>query len=212
MAPRPYTSSIRQESSAQTRRRIVEAATDLFARDGYAGTTMPAIAAHAGVSVQSVHLAGPKSALLMAAFEVALAGDEGTHPLHERPALASIMQLPPGEALPAYVHFLAEANARTAGVDRALSVAAESDERVAALVADLNIRRHADIGMAITWCEAHGLLHGDVDAEERTETLTYLVAPETYRFFTRERGWSDEHYETWLADAIDRLVLRRPEG
>lgn len=212
MANRSYSSPIRQESAAQTRQRILEAASALFSRDGYAGTTMPAIAAQAGVSVQSVHLAGPKSALLMAAFEVALAGDEGTHPLHERPALAAIMQLPPEQALPAYLRFLTEANARTAAIDRALSVAAETDEAVAALVADLNVRRHADLRMAITWCEANGLLHGDVDPEDRTETLTYLVAPETYRFFTRERGWSDDRYEAWLGDAIDRLVLRRVRG
>lgn len=210
MATRHYTSPLREEASATTRRRIVQAAATLFARDGYQGTTMTAIAKEAGVSTQSVHLAGPKSSLLMAAFELTLAGDEGTHPLYERPAVAAIMELPPAEALPAYVRFLADANARTIGIERALYVAAETDEAVNALVSDLNIRRHNDITMAITWCAAHGLLHGDVDPTERTETLTYLVSPETYRFFARERGWSDEHYRQWLTDAIDRLVLRRP--
>ncbi|MCS5733459.1 TetR/AcrR family transcriptional regulator [Herbiconiux daphne] len=210
MTTRQYSSPIRQEASAHTRRRIVQAAATLFSRDGYQGTTLPAIAKEAGVSVQSVHLAGPKSALLMAAFELSLAGDEGTHPLHERPAVAAIMQLPPAQALPAYVQFLAEANARSAGVDRALSVAAETDVAVAALVADLNQRRHLDIRMAITWCDAHGLLHGDADPDERTETLTWLVSPATYRFFAHERGWSDDHYRAWLGDAIERLVLRAP--
>jgi AcrR family transcriptional regulator len=212
MATRQYSSPRREEASAATRRRIVQTAGALFARGGYQGTTMTAIATEAGVSVQSVHLAGPKSALLMAAFELSLAGDEGTHPLHERPALAAVMALPPAEALPAYVHFLAQANARTAGIDHALYVAAETDDAVAALVADLNERRHHDIRMAITWCDAHGLLGDDVDADERTETLTHLVSPGTYRFFVHERGWSDEHYERWLSDAIDRLVLRRPEA
>ncbi|QJU53366.1 TetR family transcriptional regulator [Herbiconiux sp. KACC 21604] len=210
MAPRSYSSPIREEASAQTRRRIVQAASTLFSRDGYQGTTMPAIAKEAGVSVQSVHLAGPKSALLMAAFELALAGDEGTHPLYERPALAEIMALPPAEALPAYARFLAEANARTAGVDRALYVAAETDAGVAAAVDDLNRRRHHDLRMAISWMEAHSLLHGDVDADERAEVLTHLVSPATYRFFARERGWSDERYRTWLLDAIERLVMRAP--
>ncbi len=210
MATRHYSYPIREEASASTRRRILKASATLFARDGYQGTTMAAIAKEAGVSVQSVHLAGPKSALLMAAFELSLAGDEGTHPLHERPAVAAIMELPPAEALPAYVRFLAEANSRTAGIDHALYVASETDEAVAALVADLNTRRHADIRMAITWCGAHGLLHGDVDPDERTETLTHLVSPGTYRFFVRERGWDDEHYRRWLSDAIDRLVLRTP--
>lgn len=212
MGTRRYSSPLREEASAHTRRRILDAAGTLFARDGYAGTTMPAIAREAGVSPQSVHLAGPKSALLMGAFELALAGDEGKHPLYERPALAAILELPPAEALPAYVRFLAEANARTADISHALTVAAETDADVAALVADLHERRHRDIGMAITWLGQRGLLHGDVDPDERTEVLTYLVAPETYRFFARERGWTDERYERWLSGAIERLVLGGPIG
>jgi len=207
MSTRQYSSPVRDEASARTRRRILTAASTLFARDGYQGTTMAAIAREAGVSVQSVHLAGPKSALLMAAFEIALAGDEGTHPLSERPAVAAIMELPPAEALPAYVRFLAEANARTAGVHHALYVAAETDETVARLVADLDRRRHADIRRAVDWCAAHGLLRGDADARERTEVLTFLVSPDTYRFFVRQRGWTDAQYERWLGEAIARLVL-----
>jgi AcrR family transcriptional regulator len=212
MDTRSYSSPIREEASALTRRRIVTAAATLFARDGYQGTTMAAIAREAGVSVQSVHLAGPKSGLLLAAFELSLAGDEGTHPLHERPAVAAIMQLPPAEALPAYLAFLAEANARTAGIDRALYVAAETDGVVADLVADLDRRRHDDLRAAIAWCDAHGLLHGDADAEERAEVLTHLVSPGTYRFFCSERGWSDAHYRAWLGTAIERLVLGGPLG
>lgn len=212
MVPRSYSSPVREESTAETRRRIIQAASELFARDGYRGTTIAAIAGRAGVSVQSVYLAGSKSALLMAAFELALAGDEGRHPLHERPALAAVMALPPAEALPAYLRFLAQANERTADISHALYAAAETDDAVAALVADLNERRHADIRVAITWCEANGLLHGEVPADERTEVLTYLVSPDTYRFFVRERGWSAAHYERWLGEAITRLVLGAPPG
>ncbi len=212
MATRRYSSPLREESTAQTRRRILAAASTLFGRDGYAGTTMAAIAKEAGVSAQSVHLAGPKSALLMASFEIALAGDEGTHPLYERPAVAAIMQLPPREALPAYLDFLAEANARTADLSRALYVAAETDASVAVLVADLNERRHRDVGMAIAWCRDRGLLPEDADPEASTDVLTHLVSPDTYRFFTRERGWDDERYRSWLGDAIERLVLRGRVG
>ena len=199
---------MRDEATARTRERIVAAAGHLFAAQGYVSTTMAAIAREAGVSVQSVHLAGPKSALLMASFEVALAGDEGTHPLHERPAIAQTMTLPPDEALPAYVSFLAEAIARTAGISRALYVAAETDETIAALVADLDERRHRDIRAGILWCIDRGVLQGDIDVDQRTDVLTHLVSPETYRFFVRERGWSDDLYREWLLGAIERLVLQ----
>ncbi|GAA3658926.1 TetR/AcrR family transcriptional regulator [Microbacterium marinilacus] len=207
MGTRRYNSPAREEASARTRRRIVTAAARLFARDGYSGTTIAAIAAEAGVSAQSVHLAGAKRSLLMAAFELTLAGDEGTHPLHERPALTAIMALPADDALDAYVSFLAQANARTAGIHRALYDAARTDDAVAALVADLDRRRHEDIRAAVVWAQSRGLLRGEVDADERTDVLTYLVSPDTYRFFTGDLGWDDERYRSWLRDAIERLVF-----
>lgn len=52
------------------------------------------------------------------------------------------------------------------------------------------------------------MLRGDVDVDQRTDVLTHLVSPETYRFFVRERGWSDDSYRDWLLDAIARLVLQ----
>ena len=68
---------------------------------------MRAIAAEAGVSVETVNGHGPKGDLLFAAFELAFAGREGEAPFSEteeaRPALA-----PPGagEFVAAGVHVL----------------------------------------------------------------------------------------------------------
>ena len=45
----------RSRQAAETRRRIVDAAARLFLRHGYAATTMNAIAAEAGVAVQTVY-------------------------------------------------------------------------------------------------------------------------------------------------------------
>src|SRR5690349_21444219 len=107
-ATRAYHSPARSAAAAATRSKIVDAAAALFTRDGYQGTTMAAIATAAGVSVQSVHLAGPKSALLMAAFETAFAGDEGPQPLAVRPALVEIMSLADSaEAIGRYVEYIA---------------------------------------------------------------------------------------------------------
>ncbi|MGV3713328.1 TetR family transcriptional regulator, partial [Pseudolysinimonas sp.] len=67
MSTRDYHSPRRQAEAAATRARIVEAAGRLFVAHGYVATPIKAIAEAAGVSVPTVHLNGPKHALLIAA-------------------------------------------------------------------------------------------------------------------------------------------------
>src|SRR5512146_2651000 len=61
-APRP---TLREERAAVTRRRILDAARRRFFEEGYAATTLKAIAAEAGVAVQTVYAVyGSKAAIL----------------------------------------------------------------------------------------------------------------------------------------------------
>jgi len=50
---RPYRSTRRAEQSAETRREIVTAAGVLFRDGGYTAVSMPVIAAHGGVGVET---------------------------------------------------------------------------------------------------------------------------------------------------------------
>ena len=69
---RRYRSDLRRQQAELTRERIVTAAAELFAAEGYARTTLAKIAAAAGVSAETVQLYGPKAALMVAAVEYAL--------------------------------------------------------------------------------------------------------------------------------------------
>src|ERR1700684_4541555 len=83
---RPYRSSVREAQACRTRPLTLERATRMFCVHGYAGTPVAAVAAAAGVSVASVELAFPtKPDLLKAAIDVAIAGDDETMPVLERP-------------------------------------------------------------------------------------------------------------------------------
>ncbi|WP_264074786.1 TetR family transcriptional regulator, partial [Mycolicibacter minnesotensis] len=75
--PRRYRSELRQQQAEATRSRILAAAADLFATDGYARTTLAKIAASAGVSAETVQGQGPKAALLIAAIQYAGFGVAG---------------------------------------------------------------------------------------------------------------------------------------
>ena len=204
---RTYSSPTRDADAAATRRRIIDAAELLFVRDGFAATSIRAIAAEAQVSVQSVNLAGPKASLLIAAFELSFAGDEGRHALTSRPALVEIMGNPDTEAaLAAYVTFLSEANQRSAPIIRALRAAADADAAARAAYRDLEERRHRDMVNGARWLVSRGLVALTLTAEA-ADVLGYVTGPETYLAFAEDRGWRPDRYEDWLARALRSLII-----
>jgi AcrR family transcriptional regulator len=70
MVVRGYRSPVRERQAEDTRRSIVEAAATLFAERGYPRTSVAAVAAAAGVAVNTVYTSvGGKSALIMAMSE-----------------------------------------------------------------------------------------------------------------------------------------------
>ncbi|MCO7239671.1 TetR/AcrR family transcriptional regulator [Aeromicrobium sp. CnD17-E] len=203
--PRAYRSPTRDAVAAATRRRIVEAAGRLFVRDGYAATSMQAIAAEAGTSVQTVHAHGPKHALLVAAHELTLAGDEGRHPLAERPELVDIMSEPDTDvAIQRYVDFLVRANLRSAALVHAMVSAADADARVRSAVQDLEERRHRDMTIAAGWFVGRGRLRAE-QASEAADLLGLVVGPEPWIHLVRERGWTPARYAVWLRRQLDGL-------
>ena len=74
---RRYDSPRRREQASATRSDILAAAQRLFERQGYAATTMAAIAAEAGVALKTVYVAfETKSGVLRALWHLLLRGDD----------------------------------------------------------------------------------------------------------------------------------------
>ena len=86
------------------------AARRLFLERGFAATTMPAVAAEAAVSVQTVYkVFGTKARLAKAVFDVSMAGDDEPETMLERPALARVRDEPDPRAMfRRYGEFLAD--------------------------------------------------------------------------------------------------------
>src|SRR5437762_3796936 len=92
---RRYESPRRREQAAATRREILEAAQKLFERDGYAATTMAAIAKEAGVSLKTVYLAfETKSGVLKALWHLLLRGDQEDAPVGRRAWYQEVLEEP----------------------------------------------------------------------------------------------------------------------
>src|SRR4029453_9736862 len=92
---RSYDASGRREQARARRLAVVLAARDLFERDGFRPTHTAAVAAHAGVSAESIYKGfGTKAALAKAVFDVVVAGDDEPLPVRRRSEAATIRAEP----------------------------------------------------------------------------------------------------------------------
>jgi len=57
---------------------------------------------------------------------------------------------------------------------------------------------------------ATGQLRSGLDLAEIADTLWVTNSPEVFLQFTRDRGWTQAHYERWLLDCWQRLLLAEP--
>lgn len=190
-----YHSPLRAKQAAETRQTIVNAAITLFGERGWAATTLPMVAAEAGTAVDTIYSAfGSKSGLLMAAIDVAIAGDDDPTAMVDRPELALFAKGRRLERLRTGVQFTIGVYARSIPILKALQEAAASDEAARARLAkyDDDRRNVMVAGLA--------LILGRPAPDELVDAIWALVSPEVYMMLTEGRGWSIAHTEAWLVD------------
>jgi AcrR family transcriptional regulator len=208
-ARRPYRSAARAAQAAATRSAVLQAARELFTERGYAGTPVSAIAAHAGVAVDTVYAAaGRKPALMRELVETAISGRDTAVPAEQRDYVRRVREAPTaGEKIAAYTAAMAGIAGRMLPVQRALAEAAVDDPDCAALRAEISARRAANMRLFAADLRATGELREDLDDDAVADVIWSMNAPEYQALLIGERGWSPERYGAWLADAWTRLLL-----
>lgn len=205
---RAYRSTVRSEQAAATRRRLLAAAAECFAENGYAGTSLRMIADRAGVSVETVQLNGPKAGLILAAYEQAFAGDEGQISLLEREPVRSLLAATdPREVVHALVDFMVPANAVSADLGAAFEAAALSDPKIAESLTALRERALADSRAGAAFVASIGGVSSGRPSDEVGEELWFLVRSAHYLDLVRGAGWSLEKYRAWLLRSVETLLL-----
>lgn len=210
---RPYRSPRRQDQARRTRRQVITAATEQFRTLGYAGTTMGAVAAAAGVSVPMVELLfGTKAALLKAAIDVAIAGDDEPVSILERPWLGRIGQERTAEGfLAALGEALVNVAERADPLVLVAFEAARSDVRLAPLAAQLKSQRAVTAAWIADELAARAPLPPGVDRARAIDTVWLLMDPVVFERLTVDRRWTPRQYGAWFADSVRRL-LAGPSG
>src|SRR6476661_9188902 len=120
---RKYTSALRAEQAAATKRAVLSAARELFADQGYAATSVAAIAARAGVAVDTLYAAvGRKPVILRQLLETAISGTDDTVPAEERAYVRRVRAASSArEKIALYASAIEEIGSRLAPVHLALA-------------------------------------------------------------------------------------------
>ena len=195
---RQYDSTRRQEQAAETRRRIIQAAHDLFVGMGYGSTTIADIARTAGVAVETVYAAfRNKHTLLRQVWYVSFRGDEEDVRLWDRPEIRTVIAEPDlARRFNAQAVVLTAVFGRITPLLLMLQGAVASQPAAAAMLAEFDERRLDAAGKYARAAAATGQLA--VSEDECRDVLWSTLDGALWHRLVAERGWSDERFAAWL--------------
>jgi AcrR family transcriptional regulator len=211
---RRYHSPRRQEQAAATRREILEAAQLLFERQGYAATTMAAIATEAGVALKTVYVTfETKSGVLRALWNLLLRGDEDEVPVMDRAWYREVLDEPDAERqLRLNARNSRIVKERIATVLEVVRGAAPLDPEIEALWERIQSDFYGVQRSIVEKLHARKALRPGLDVARATDILWTLNHPDVWLLLVRGRGWTPDEYEDWFAETscAQLLAPRRP--
>lgn len=200
---RRYRSTLREERTQETRLRIRTAARELFAASGFSETTVTQIADRAGVAPQTVYsVFGSKGGIVTSMLE-------DIEESSDREAWIARLRAEqdPHRQLRLFVSWIRSLFEQGAPILRA-ALSARSDTDVADL-ADRgdDHRRNGTRELTKIWAQL-GALREDLEPEEAAQRLWLLTSFEQYLLAIDTLDWDADRYESWLADLLEREILR----
>jgi AcrR family transcriptional regulator len=198
-----------QARTRLARRAVIETARSLFLERGYAATTIDAISDCSDVPPATVYRLFPgKLGILTAVLDTSIAGDDEGLAVEDRPDVALLVAEPDlGKQLSGFAGISVAINTRSADVYRILVSAAGSDAEAAALLAEYTRRRDAGQGQIARLLARARSLRPGLKERDAADIIHALMAPELYRLFVIDRGWTPGRYEHWLAEALAAQLL-----
>ncbi|MGA8529680.1 MAG: helix-turn-helix domain-containing protein [Acidobacteriaceae bacterium] len=203
-ARRAYKSLTRQRQAHETRGRIVEATRELLETEGYAGMTVEAVARRAEVAVQTVYAVfGSKTGILAELLNQTTFGpdyEDTVRQLLEEKAPEKLLR---GAArIARQIH-----DAQSAGFDLLRGAGVVAPELARLEQERERIRYEREEAMIHSLRNAKRLRPG-LSYRAARDILWTLTGSDMYRMLVRERGWSSQKYQDWLADTLVRSLLK----
>jgi AcrR family transcriptional regulator len=207
--PRGYDSRTRRANASTNRQKVLDVAERRFRADGYASTTVAAIATDAGVSAELIYKSfGSKGGLVKALYDRGLAGS-GPVPAYERSDEMRERQTEPADILEEWGRLTAEVAETVTPIRLLLRTAAATDPDMAALLERTEgdrlerMRHHAE------FLAERGYLRADVTVADATDVLWACSSVELHELLVLHRRWPAHRFATFITDLMRAGLLPR---
>lgn len=204
---RRYDSRGRREQARRTQARVLRAAQRLFLTDGYARTTIAAIALTAGVSTETVYKAfGNKPGVVRAIHDRALAG-EGPLPTAGQSDEMRAREPDPRKIIRSWGDFATQVMPRVAPILLLVRSAGASAPEVAVLWEELEDQRLERMTENARHLLDGGHLREGRSLEEARDVLWAYTSPELYERLVLRQGWPVDRYGRFISEGIIATIL-----
>jgi AcrR family transcriptional regulator len=204
---RTYDATRRRERATATRHRVIDAAQRRFLDDSYGDTTIAAIAADAGVSVDTVYKSfGGKPGLVRAIWRRALEG-AGPVPAERRSDELQKREADSRTIIEGWGAFTAEVAPRAAPILLLIRAAASTDAEVRSLRDEMEADRLRRMTTNARRLRAHGQVRAGISLAQTADVLWTYSSPELYELLVLRRGWTPQRFGRFIADAMTAALL-----
>lgn len=202
----------RAEQVAATEQRLVSSATTLFLRDGYVGTTMAAVTAHAGLAPRTMYLRFPtKVDLFRRVMDVAVVGDIARVDVAHREWTRHSLSAPTlDERMRLAARGARDIMARIGPLLPVAEAAAAVEPDIATAASAAREETRDQIRHFWTTAASDGMVPEHVDLRWLADTAVLLGSADTYFLGTRILHWTPEDFERWLLTTW-RAMLGEPD-
>ena len=185
-----------------TKQQIASAARGLFATHGYAGATITAIAAAAGIPAPTIYSAFGTKARILRAIAWGVTSTLDVDRSHD----AALAEPDPARGLRLAANIQRRQFEHMYDVIAIYAEAARTDPDIAQDLQTITANRERAFRRHLEAIAAH--LAPGVSVSDALDIYITLVLPEIYRTLVPERGWTVDQYENWLAGTLIRQLLQ----
>jgi AcrR family transcriptional regulator len=197
---RRYDATSRRAAAAATRERICVAAEELFLRDGYARTTIRAVAKAAGVAEATVYLAFANKAALLDAVILRAVRDNPSE------GLDAIAAAAPQDILGRLAVSHAALMQRAGRLIALGESASLMDADLRPLREQAHHRLRAAFRVIADRLATAGILR--LSADDAADTIYAIASESTYLRMTEGAGLSTARHAQWLTDTLAAVLLK----
>ena len=202
---RAYNSSGRRERAQRNRTAVLDAARRRFLTDGYAATTITAVADEVGVSVETIYRAfRNKAGLVTAIWERGLAGS-GPVPAPDRSDQMQTLETDPRKIIRNWGRLTTEVVPEVAPILLLIRTAAATEPDMAELLTQTDRQRLERMRHNAKSLAPH--LRPGITANAAADILWTYSSPDLYDLLVQRRRWSLNRYGDFIATSMIAALL-----